>query len=100
MTISLFSSALISLEDKWNHMLAAAVGENTEQEEEWKERRERFRTMRSNASEPDTRTSINIINKNKLILYNMSSVQECTLWRFHFFNLLLTAGYWETIASI
>lgn len=41
MTISLFFWTLISLEDKWNHMLAAIRGENTEQKKS--EGKESFR---------------------------------------------------------
>lgn len=41
MTISLFFCTLISLEDKWNHMLAAIRGENTEQKKS--EGKESFR---------------------------------------------------------
>lgn len=42
MTISLFFLTLISLEDKWNHMLAAVLGEKTEQK---KKKEATFRTM-------------------------------------------------------
>lgn len=44
MTISLFFLTLISLEDKWNHMLAAVLGEKTEQKKK-KKKEATFRTM-------------------------------------------------------
>lgn len=40
MTISLFFSTLISLEDKWNHMLAAVLGEKTKQKTKKKKKGE------------------------------------------------------------